>query len=558
MFLDDLLPAIPRRALRTTAAAALILSTGCYDGLERDDADASADTDAGKADDADDGDPSDGDRDPDPDSDDDGPAPSGGAAEIDAYIVGLGTPATPAEAREEGDPGEPEPSGDYVCSTRDLSETQQFAEIVGFASNSHSLFPGALIGGDSIPTGQFAPKVFDRQPITISASLEGVLDGAVSAEIEPSLSAFREAMADILDANVVGQTPANLTFELHEVHSEEQLSLALGIDVSWMAKGISGSFAFDKEETRSRFVVDFAQSYYTVDLDPPGRPSDLFADSVALQDVQDVLADEPPAYVSSVTYGRLVYFAVTSSFSSEELRAALEFGFNGGVADIEGHASLTHSEVLSETQITAFILGGNGDVAVQALNGPEELRTFIEQGGSYGKDSPGAPIGYKLAYLADNTPAKFALTTQTEVEECERVRQNVRIAFDHLSAVSVGDSGGDLEIYGSVYVLDEDNGSYPLFEATGGTNVVSIPQGQSWPAQGEVASDIIPVVPQPGHKFTIYIDLWESDGGLGPDSFGERVIELDFENGWRSDDHVVSLAQDDDHIEVHLSYRPVP
>lgn len=534
-------------------AFALMSAGGCYDGVGAEQQMPDADTDGGKVDDADD------DRDPGPDPDDDDTPPAGKSSEIDAYIVGLGTPHTPAQTREEGEPGEPEPSGDYVCSSRDLSETQQFTEVVAFASNSHSLFPGALIGGESIATGAFAPKVFEREPITISASLEGVLDGAVSAEIEPSLSAFREAMAEILDANVVGNTPANLTFDMHEVYSEEQLSLALGIDVSWMAKGIAASFAFDEEETRSRYVVNFAQSYYTVDLDPPGRPSDLFAPEVTLRDVQDVLADEPPAYVSSVTYGRLVYFAVTSSFSSQELRAALEFGFNGGVADIEGHASLTHSEVLSETQITAFILGGNGEVAVQALSGPEELRNFIEQGGSYSKESPGAPIAYKLSYLSDNSPAKFALTTQTEVEECDRVSQNVRVALDHIVATQVGDSGGDLELYGDVYAIDDNGVTYPLFEATGGNNVVSIPEGQSWPAQGEVASDIVPVVPQPGHRFTIYVDLWDSDGATLPaDSFGQRAIELDFENGWRNDQHVVSFAQDDDHLELHLTYRPVP
>ena len=123
----------------------------------------------------------------------------------------------------------------------------------------------------------------------------------------------------------------------------------------------------------------------------------------------------------------------------------------------------------------------------------------------------------------------------------------------------MGDAGGDLELYGDIYAIDEDGNTYPLFEFTGGNNVIELPEGQSWPQQGEIASDIIPVVPQPGHHFSIYIDLWESDGSLGGhDSFGVRQLDLDFENGWRNDQHIVSLAQDDDQLEVVLSYRPVP
>lgn len=489
-----------------------------------------------------------------------GETSSGEGNDIDDYVIGLGTPETPGNVVMEGDVSAAEAAGDYMCSTQDLAETKQFDKIVAFAANSGTLFPGALIGGQSISDGTLTPKVLDRAPLTFSASLEGVLDGAVSATLEsPTLSAFREAMADILDANVIGSTPANVAFDIQEVYSEEQLSLAIGLDVSWMTGNVSASMDFAEEERNSRFIVNFTQAYYTVDIDPPGRPSHMLDDTVTLEDVQDVIGAEPPAYVGSVTYGRIVYFAVTSNFSSQELRAALDFGFSAGAVDVDGNVSLTHSEVLSESQITAFILGGNGDIAVQAINGVEELRTFLESGGSYSRDSPGAPIAYKLSYLADNSPARFALTTDYEVTDCERVSQNVRVALSNLRVTDDGaDAGGDLEVYGWIRGWDEDSTAYPLMERED-DEYVTINNGAFWPQSGEIGSDIIPVTPQPGHKFSISVNLRESDGLLnGDDSFGDHVIEVDFEDGWRENDFVFSVADGDQQLEAHFEFTPVP
>ncbi|MEM6295102.1 MAG: thiol-activated cytolysin family protein [Myxococcota bacterium] len=480
--------------------------------------------------------------------------------DIDAYIIGLGTLETPPSEVEEGIATAPAENGDYMCTTTNLLETKQFDKIVAFAANSGTLFPGAMVGGNSISDGTLTPKVFDRAPLTFSASLEGVLDGDVSATMEsPTLSSFREAMAGILDANVIGNTPANIAYEMSEVHSTEQLSLALGLDVSWMSGDVSASMEFDQQSRNSRYLVNFTQAYYTVDIDPPGAPSDFLRDDVTLEDVQSVLQGEPPTYVSSVTYGRIVYFAVTSNFSSEELRAALEFGFSTGAVDVDGSVSLTHSEVLSESQITAFILGGDGNVAVQAIQGADGIAEFLQSGGTYSPESPGAPIAYKMAYLADNSPAAFALTTDYEVQDCTRVSQNVQLTLRNIYVVNDGgDSGGDLEIYGWIRGWDGQSNMYPLMERND-DQWVTINTGQQWPLSGTIETQIVPVVPQPDNSFSITVNLREHDGFLnGDDNLGDHTIVVNYEDGWRNDDFVYNLADGDQQVEVRLAYTPVP
>jgi len=507
--------------------------------------------------DADDGDDDGGADSADDDGAHDDGAPQGDREAINAYIAGLGTPQSPASEVVEGEPDAPDASGDYSCSRRNLSETKQFAEIVAFAANSGSMYPGAILNAASIDTGLFTPRVLDRAPLTFSASLEGVLDGDVSATLEsPSLSAFRDAMSQILSQNVVGHTPANIHSRIEEVFSEQQLSLALGLDVAWLTGDVAASMRFDNQETRSRFVVDFTQTYYTVDVDPPGTAADFLAPSVTVEDVELEMQDEPPAYVSSVSYGRIVYFAATSSLESQELRAALDFGFNGTVS-VDGSVSLTHEEVLAQSEVTAFILGGDGTIAVQAIYGVEELRQFIQGGGTYTKDSPGAAIAYKLAYLHDDSPARFSLTTDYEVEECARVNQDVRVGLKALHVVADGGDGGEeLELFGDIWAVD-GNGDWHLLWSVEQGNHVTIGSGQSWPQSGEIASAILPVAPEPGEEITLWLDIKDDDGWVNAaDEFGQLVVARPFEDGWRAD-FAVPAAKGDQHIEVEFALTPV-
>ncbi len=475
---------------------------------------------------------------------------------INAYVAQLGTLDVAPEALE---PGEPDPSvevGNFLCTTRRPTETKRFDKIVAFAANSGQMWPGAIVGAESIAEGLFTPKILDRAPLTFSASLEGVISGAVSATVDsPSLSAFREAMSTILQQTLTGQTAANIFSQIEEVHSAQQVSFALGVNVQWLLGGIESTLGFDDTTKRSRFVVNFTQSYYTVDVDPPGSAAEFFSPETTVDDAMNEFGEEPPAYVSSVTYGRLVYFVITSQNESSEMRAALEYGF-GGAATVDGSVSMTHEEVLGNSEITAYILGGEGDVAAQAVHGIEELRNFINSGGTWTKQSPGAPIAYKLAYLHDDSPARYALTTDYEVEECDRVVQDVRVAVQHLHVANTGDDNGtELEIFGTIAVEDGDGEMYPLWSRDA-ADFVTIGLGQNWPATGELASAVVPVTPEPGESFVLWVDLYENDSIWGNEDLGQQIVAQEFEDGWRAT-FPVSAAQGAQHVEVVFDLLPV-
>jgi thiol-activated cytolysin len=416
------------------------------------------------------------------------------------------------------------------------------------------LWPGALVSADSVLSGLFTQIVLPRSPATISVSLEN-LGGTKQATIkDPSLASYREALAGILDAEITGSTAANLYSEIEQVHSEEQLNMALGIQASWGlgVASLKSSFDFSNKQVRSRYVVKYTQTYYTVDLDAPTTPSAVFDGSVQLTDVQAHMDDSrPPTYVSSITYGRMVVFTFESEYSAEEMGAALDFAYSGGT-DVSGQVSVTYKDIISKSKITAFILGGDAGSAVKSIDSYDALIAFIKDGGNYSRQSPGAAIAYKLNYLKDNSPARMSYTTNYDLKTCDRVSQQIQVVLQSIAVDDAGgDSGDDLELYGDIYV--EGASSQNMFHKDSG-NYVQIHQGSQFGQP--IATAIVAVVPKAGNVIKLHAHLVDQDTFSPDDDMGNEVVILPFEGGWRKD-ATVTLTGDSARIRVNFSIAPI-
>ena len=477
---------------------------------------------------------------------------------IDEYIRGAGLLPAADPKFIEGPPSEPTRDGDYSCTEHDVGETIQLDRVVAYEANSEALWPGALVSGRSVTSGLLTQRVLARAPMSFSVSLSS-LTGERSAWLEsPDLSSYREALASLLNSELEGATAANIVAEIEEVHSEKQLELALGVRADGLgALGkIGGSLELDKSEIRSRFVVRYIQSYFTADVDPVERPSALFAPEVSFDDVaEQIPPDDPTAYVSSVTYGRIIMFTVTSSVSSSELRAALEFAYGQGVG-VSGEVSLSNEEILEQSTITAYVLGGSGDLAARNIDSLEGLRELIATGGNYSPDSPGAPIAYRLNYVADNSPARLSLSQQYTVRDCARVSQRVQITLRGIKVEEAGDDGGELELFGVVWAAGQGEPA-ELFHR-GADTAVTIAEGETWPEGGPLAEAIVDVTPQSGQVIRLGAGLVDRDGGFdSDDSLGEIVIEAPFESGWRRQSVVYMTGGGGSRVEVLFDLKPI-
>ena len=98
------------------------------------------------------------------------------------------------------------------------------------------------------------------------------------------------------------------------------------------------------------------------------------------------------------------------------------------------------------------MIGGSGASAAQAINGPADVYAFISSGGDYSKDSPGAPLSYKLRYIKKGTPvARVVLTSEYNVRTCDLAYPSYKLKIDHVKCKDCPEIG-DPEIYGRLTV----------------------------------------------------------------------------------------------------------
>jgi hypothetical protein len=313
------------------------------------------------------------------------------------------------------------------------------------------IYPGALIKGESILDGSYVPISAKRRPITISTSLTG--GAKVFIEVnEPRLSSIRTAINSLMNQNY-DVPPANMGFSIEQAYSETQLKLSLRASYSGVVD-VSGGFDFSNKKIKTRLVAKFIQNYYTIDMDLPASPADLFEGSPAAA----VFGTYMPMYISSVTYGRMALFTIESELSESEVRSYLQ----GAYASINASASADFNTLSASSTMKVYVLGGSGADAGMTVDGFDAFKAYIKSGGNFSKESPGAPVSYKLRYISDNTIGRIVFAAsypiRTAIPRTDNIRYDVDVYYYQLKT-HVDDWGTYCEMRGYIYSYVKGNQS---------------------------------------------------------------------------------------------------
>ncbi|MFQ3576965.1 MAG: thiol-activated cytolysin family protein [Cytophagales bacterium] len=387
---------------------------------------------------------------------------------VDTYILQLNNPVQP-RAEDTTIVGQINQfvNGDYTCTEKKVAIGYEFNKQVLLNPQSDVIYPGSIIDGNSVVTGGYRPLVFDRAPMKLSVSLEAI-SGKRSAEVQnPTLSSVRDGISNILNQGVDGATPSNMTFEYFDVTDERNLNVALGLSRSASAKldglgnvtsKVKSNLEYNSTTKKNKFLFRYVQSYYTVDVDPPTRPSGWFGSGVTSADLsRQITSNTAPVYVSSVNYGRIVYFCLSSDYSFKEVKAAWEREVSASIAKgtnaIDGsfklNVSIDRSTVLSGTSVSGVVIGGNassGATIIETSSNPEYLTSFIVNGANYSKQNPGLPIAYTLRKVGDNSVFKVVDYNEFIIRDCKKNVGNFKLS--HFRSVK----GDNDMIYGEIKV----------------------------------------------------------------------------------------------------------
>ncbi|MDX2414629.1 MAG: thiol-activated cytolysin family protein, partial [Bacteroidales bacterium] len=328
--------------------------------------------------------------------------------------------------------------------------------IVYLGLNDDIIWPGNLVKGNKAHDFIYEPISIDREPITISISLESSSTGTeISHEVnDPKLSTVRQGISDLLKKAITDDTnvPAKVEFSYQQVFSKSQMNMFVGADISRGAGSLSTQFDWNQTSSKTRIMAKYKQIYYSIDLDVPQSPLDFFSPSITKNELAEAMGPgSMPLYVAGVSYGMMAIMCIESEYSYEEMKLAIDASYEKRDLDVDLGFGYTAKEVMQNSSIKIIVYGGSTAGVSDLETGIEGFNNVIDASTEYSKDSPGVPLVYKFRHLVDNTLALVTLTSQYTMVSPLQLKQYVKITVLSFECTMANDDhwsldGRDLEV----------------------------------------------------------------------------------------------------------------
>lgn len=296
---------------------------------------------------------------------------------------------------------------------RDVVEQAYLKDIA-----SMGVWPGQVIQGNALKNGGVAAiGPFDRVPgsINISTELITTTPGVQHADIQqPSAATVNQARRTILNAINPTDAAGSVKSSFERASTVKEFGVNAGLNVTGSAFFVDANMSLNQTFEQSCVMGVIRQVYYSVSFEQSAAGSNGFwPTSVLTTDLSAYMGPgNPPLYISSVQYGRLICVLAKGKFSSSELKASLEARY-GGPEKIEATADTRLQYVLSESDVTIYTLGVPGYANFQKLSDPiPELDRVYNSGLAFSLQNPGAPISFTAKHIVDNTDAHVSLAAQ--------------------------------------------------------------------------------------------------------------------------------------------------
>jgi hypothetical protein len=412
----------------------------------------------------------------------------------------------------------------YRCTNEQYSLTESPKEFVAIDPDTSVMWVGNLIQGKShLKVGSLEElPIHERAPLTLSIDL---LRGDNFRIIdEPSLSTVNAAVGDLIESAVAAGHEASsiVHYESKEAHSSRQASLDFGFTAEYLGASTEGSLSVDKIAKEKTFFAYFIQKAFTVSMELPSAPHDMVTDALTQNQVDDLKdrgkigEDNSPLYISSMTYGRVLIYKITSKYSESEIKSAINASYDGGVGGGSVSISKTDKDVLASASIEISAFGGKQS-NIEALIRSGQLVDYFT--GDTQLDSM-QPISFEVRNLQDNTIAGITRTTEYDIKQCVFEEMTVpakgeivKVHFDKVYIPYDCDSGVNKgDIYGRFDVIAADENGH---ETT--TRVVTV--GETKVQSGNTLNLPAPVDPEMkfarynNKAFRISGQLKDADGG---------------------------------------------
>ncbi|MCA9837268.1 MAG: thiol-activated cytolysin family protein [Trueperaceae bacterium] len=355
------------------------------------------------------------------------------------------TPTDTPEAREQGvkagetkplDASDPLFNPNYSCTTTRYTLAKNPEAIVTMAPEAGVLIPGLILQGASYKLGSLQElPIRQRAPIKITIDSFATSDQSFIEVENPSPATLQDKVRELIQKTESSSfvPGTDVSYRKTVSYSKEQMALGLDLNAKYLGASVDASLDYKTGSTKRTVTAYFIQKAFTITVEEPQTAAEFFSSDFTQAKLQEQIdrgaigPDNLPTFVSSVTYGRIMMFSFTSSASVKDIKASLDFAYNGGAFSGEVNADAKYKNILKNSEVKFVQVGGPASGAFNLIKSLEDnpdgssynLAEFFEGDVSL---TTFKPISYTLKQLGGNFPvAKVGDTTTYDLLECNPV-----------------------------------------------------------------------------------------------------------------------------------------
>lgn len=307
-------------------------------------------------------------------------------------------------------------------------------------ANNSTVYPGAIVlANQNLAHGNPTVLAINSAPLTMSVDLPGLVGNSGKMRVySPSKSSTTAAINKLLEnwrkiSSTYSHSAARMSYDETMVNSKEQLEAKFGLGFTQAAKSLDINFdAVTKHESQTA-IAKFDQIFYTVSVDGAKSPAAFFGPGVTPNDLKlrGVSKSSPPAYVSSISYGRQILVKLESDSKSTDVQAAFKAVLDGTVSKGNTEIDTKYQSILDSTKVKIIVLGGSAATGAKVISGGiKELKDVIAQEADYSASVPAVPVSYTVNYIKDNQRA-IVSNTGEYIQSTAETFTSGKITFSH-------------------------------------------------------------------------------------------------------------------------------
>ena len=297
------------------------------------------------------------------------------------------------------------------CKTYTAERIQRLSSFDYFYTEDKAdIWPGNIIQSSYIRNSGRLVSLGNFPRDNMNYSIQGTLGSAGFGLSSPNNNAYQAEFDK--KSKLFWFMPPSYTYQnVQTTYSANQAFVDLGLNFGFLAGGLEARFQSINTSGLTTMYMLVRNIYFTVSAEYPSNPSGFFGANVNVSDLKRVLTtDNAPAYISSVSYGRVALVKVVSAFSQKETKTCIELILNG----FGGSLTTGQRQLVSSLQLTVEAAPG----PETALKTMDDVNKFINDGYQFNHRTGCVPVGYEARYLKDNSPLITHTALSYKIIEC--------------------------------------------------------------------------------------------------------------------------------------------